>query len=114
MANKIIEALSPYRGIIKTITSDNGKEFAHFKKIEKALKIRFYFAEPYSSWQRGANENFNGLVRQYYPKKTNFEQLNLNEINRIEKELNRRPRKRLGYRTPKEEFILLTKVAFAA
>lgn len=115
VADKIIKALKPYRGILKTITSDNGKEFADFKKIEKALNIRFYFAEPYSSWQRGANENFNGLVRQYYPKKTNFEQLSQSEINRIEKELNQRPRKRLEYRTPKEEFIFLTKkVAFAA
>ena len=114
VSRAIINALRRYKGIIKTITSDNGKEFADFKTIEKELGIKFYFADPYSSWQRGANENFNGLVRQYYPKKTNFELLTKKEVKKVEKEINERPRKRLGYRTPIEKFYLLTKVAFAA
>ncbi|MBK8698560.1 MAG: IS30 family transposase [Saprospiraceae bacterium] len=71
--------------------------------------MRFYFAEPYSSWQRGTNENFNGLARQYYPKNTKFEQLSQIEINRIEKELSQRPKKRLWYRSSKEEFNLFNK-----
>lgn len=111
----IIKALEPYKRMIHTITSDNGKEFANFKMIEDRLEVEFFFADPYSSWQRGSNENLNGLIRQYFPKKTNFESLTWREVKHVEKMLNNRPRKRLGYRTPNEEFILLTKkVAFAA
>jgi transposase, IS30 family len=104
VANKIIEALTPYKEIIKTITSDNGKEFGCHKKISEKLEVDFYFAEPYSSWQRGANENLNGLIRQYFPKKTNFEELTWREVKFVQKQLNSRPRKRLGYETPKNEF----------
>ena len=115
VAKIIIKALEPYMKMIHTITSDNGKEFADFKMIEEKLDIEFYFADPYSSWQRGSNENLNGLIRQYFPKKTNFESLTWSEVKYVEKMLNNRPRKRLGYRTPNEEFIFLTKkVAFAA
>lgn len=114
IAKAIIKELQPLKKYIHTITSDNGKEFAEHAYISKKLGIDYYFAEPYSSWQRGANENFNGLVRQYYPKKTNFEQLTWREIKDVEKQLNQRPRKRLGFNTPLEEINLLTKVAFAA
>jgi transposase, IS30 family len=114
IAKAIIKELMPLKNYIHTITSDNGKEFAEHKLISEKLGIDFYFAEPYSSWQRGANENFNGLVRQYYPKKTNFEQLTQKEIRNVEKQLNGRPRKRLEFRSPQEEFFLITKVAFAA
>ena len=114
VAKAIVKALMPYKAILHTITSDNGKEFSEHQYISEKLGIDFYFAEPYSSWQRGANENLNGLVRQYFPKKSSFEELTWREVKRVENELNKRPRKRLNYETPKNEFKLLTKVAFAA
>jgi transposase, IS30 family len=114
VAKAIVSELRPFKQYMHTITSDNGKEFAEHKYISEKLNIDFYFAEPYSSWQRGANENFNGLVRQYFPKKTSFEELTWKEVKFVERQLNQRPRKRLGYNSPKEEINLLTKVAFAA
>jgi len=79
---------------IHTITSDNGKEFANHKAIAQLLNIDFFFAKPYHSWQRGANENLNGLVRQYFPKKTNFEFIEQKKIDKTVDKLNNRPRKR--------------------
>ena len=73
---KTIELLEPWMPFIHTITSDNGKEFANHKAIAQLLNIDFFFAKPYHSWQRGANENLNGLVRQYFPKKLNLNLLN--------------------------------------
>ena len=114
VAEAIIQALLPYQDICKTITSDNGKEFSEHEYISKKLGIDFYFADPYSSWQRGANENYNGLLRQYFPKKTSFENITWREVRKAEKLLNNRPRKRLGYKNPAEVINSLTKVAFAA
>lgn len=114
VAKKIVEMLTPYKAICKTITSDNGKEFAEHCYVSSKLGIDFYFADPYSSWQRGANENYNGLLRQYFPKKTNFNNISWQEIKRVERLLNNRPRKRLEYKTPIEVINSLTKVAFAA
>ena len=114
VSKQIVKALKGERGKIHTITSDNGKKFSEHEYISKRLGIEFYFADPYSSWQRGSNENLNGLVRQYFPKKTNFEKLSWRDIKYVENQLNNRPRKRYGFKTPKEEFNLLTKVAFAA
>ena len=114
VAKAIIQALMPYKNHLHTITSDNGKEFSEHQYISEKLGIEFYFAEPYSSWQRGANENLNGLIRQYFPKKTSFEEMSWREIKKVENELNKRPRKRLNYKTQKEEFNLLTKVEYAA
>ena len=114
IAKSIVKALEPFKPYLHTITSDNGKEFAEHKYISEKLNIDYYFAEPYSSWQRGANENFNGLLRQYFPKKSSFVELTWREVKIVEKELNNRPRKRLGYNTPEEEIIFLTKVAFVA
>src|SRR5690554_4531410 len=101
---KAIELLDDWKPFIHTITSDNGKEFANHKEIAQALDIDYYFAKPYHSWERGANENLNGLVRQYFPKKTNFENINKQGIERVIKILNNRPRKRFGfgYKNPNE------------
>jgi len=102
LALKTIETLEPFKNLIHTITADNGKEFASHKDISKALGIDFYFARPYHSWERGANENMNGLVRQYFRKGTSFEDITDNDIERVQNQLNSRPRKKLSYLTPKE------------
>lgn len=94
-----------------TITADNGKEFANHKKISKALGLDFYFAHPYSSWERGTNENTNGLIRQYLPKGTEFKAVNDETCDFIMNRLNNRPRKCLGYRTPKQVFEEFLKAA---
>ncbi len=88
----------------KTITADNGTEFHDFASIEAETGVRFYFATPYHSWERGTNENFNGLLRQYLPKRTSMAHLTQRHCDAIAKDLNSRPRKRLGYRTPQECF----------
>jgi IS30 family transposase len=86
----------------KTLTVDNGKEFAQFKQLEKITGFSIYFADPYSAWQRGCNENTNGLIRQYLPKGTNFKNITNNDLAIIVKKLNHRPRKCLNYQTPHE------------
>ena len=101
----LIEMLHPLKEITKTITSDNGKEFAYHKQVSEALATDFYFAHPYSSWERGLNEHTNGLIRQYLPKKTDFTQVSKDEIITIQDKLNHRPRKVLNYRTPYEVFF---------
>jgi len=85
-----------------SITSDNGKEFAAHLKIAHALQTDFYFAHPYCPWERGTNENTNGLVRQYFPKKSKFAELTAHQVEAVMNKLNHRPRKALGYRTPHE------------
>jgi len=104
LANKTIETLSLHTNWIKTITGDNGKEFACHELISKGLNIDFYFARPYHSWERGANENTNGLIRQYFPKKTSFDKINDDDIQRVQDILNNRPRKSLKFLTPIEFF----------
>lgn len=110
LADKTIEILKPYQEVLYTITSDNGKEFSSHQKISKALECDFYFAKPYHSWQRGSNENLNGLIRQYIPKKTDFRTLSEEFIQWVEDELNNRPRKRLEFYSPNQ--IVNQKVAF--
>lgn len=105
--NKTCELLQDFMPFIQTITSDNGKEFANHAKISEILEIDFYFAKPYHSWQRGANENLNGLVRQYFPKDHDFSKITIDEIIEVQYILNNRPRKRLGYKTPNEVFAEL-------
>ena len=100
--------LKPLKKHVKTITTDNGKEFAAHKKIAKTLNAEFYFARPYHSWERGLNENTNGLVRQFFPKGTDFTKLTHEEVRNVEKNLNNRPRKLLQFRTPNEKFLHLT------
>jgi IS30 family transposase len=101
----LVTMLTPLKPITKTITSDNGKEFAYHKEVSEALNTSFYFAHPYSSWERGLNEHTNGLIRQYLPKKTDFTQISKEEIITIQNKLNHRPRKVLNYRTPYEVFF---------
>ncbi|MCF6200457.1 MAG: IS30 family transposase [Hyphomicrobiaceae bacterium] len=96
--------LWPIAEHIKTITFDNGKEFAGHARIDKMLGSSTYFAKPYHSWQRGLNEHTNGLVRQYFPKGTDFSKLTPGEVQKVEDKLNNRPRKILNYKTPREVF----------
>ena len=96
----ILKLLKPYKNTIKSITSDNGGEFAGHETIAAQLDIDYYFANPYSSWERGTVENSNGLLRQYYPKNTNFLKTDPNNLILQTQKLNRRPRKTLGYQTP--------------
>jgi IS30 family transposase len=86
----------------RTMTFDNGTEFAQHAKLSRHLQMAVYFAKPYCAWQRGTNENTNGLVRQYFPKGTDFQTITHQEVARVEKLLNERPRRRHGYRTPAE------------
>jgi IS30 family transposase len=102
---KIITALlKPMEQISHTITLDNGKEFSAHEEIAKFLNLTIYFAHPYSSWERGFNENTNGLIRQYIPKGSSFEGITSTRIKFIEDRLNNRPRKSLGYWTPNEVY----------
>lgn len=109
LADAVIAAFKPYREFLHTVTSDNGKEFAGHARIARELEVGYYFAHPYHSWERGANENMNGLIRQYLPKGTSFEGLTREEVKRIEWKLNNRPRKRLGFLTPLEYISLQVK-----
>lgn len=90
---------------VKTITSDNGREFAHHQQIAQSLQADFYFAHPYHSWERGVNENTNGLVRQYFPKRSDFAALTEVKLDHVMQRLNNRPRKTLSYKTPNEVFF---------
>jgi len=90
--------------VFKTITTDNGLEFACHKQVEKIAKAKFYFANPCCSWQRGTNENTNGLIREFFPKGFNFSNTPQDEVDRVVELINNRPRKRLEYKTPKEIF----------
>jgi len=101
----LIEMIMPLKNITHTITSDNGKEFAHHKQVSAALDADFYFANPYHSWERGLNEHTNGLIRQYLPKKSVFIGVSKEEIIMIQNRLNHRPRKVLNYKTPYEVFF---------
>ena len=103
--------LLPLKEIVHTITSDNGKEFAMHEETANILKTDFYFAHPYASYERGLNENTNGLIRQYFPKDRDFRTITDEEIIMAMKKLNNRPRKTLGYLTPNEVFFENYKVA---
>lgn len=105
MAKAIVQLLRPYKDNVLTITADNGKEFTHHKKISKNLKAAVYFAHPYHAWERGLNENTNGLLRQYFPKKMDFRKIDDKSIDHAMERLNNRPRKTLGFATPNEIFL---------
>lgn len=95
-----IALLRPLKDIVHTITADNGKEFAYHEKISSALSADIYFSHPYSSWERGLNENTNGLLRQYFPKNTDLKKVTQMEVRKAVRRLNSRPRKGLGFKTP--------------
>jgi IS30 family transposase len=97
---RVIELIVAHPGLFKTITVDNGPEFHGYKEIERATGVTVYFANPYCSWERGTNENTNGLIRQYLPKRTSMRQITQARCNTIASSLNNRPRKRHGFRTP--------------
>lgn len=103
--------LLPLKHIVHTITSDNGKEFAAHEELAKALDTDFYFAHPYASYERGLNENTNGLIRQYFPKDRDFNTITDKELICVMKKLNNRPRKTLGFLTPNEVLFEKEKVA---
>ncbi|MEL0660631.1 IS30 family transposase [Psychromonas arctica] len=94
-----IALLKPFEGAIFTITADNGKEFAHNEVMTEYLKCEVYFADPYCSWQPGLNENTNGILRQYWPKSTDFKNVSQSEVEDVIVKLNDRPRKKLNYKT---------------
>ncbi len=100
----IIAMLEPYREQLHTLTFDNGKEFAFHEQIANALNVETYFAHPYHSWERGLNENHNGLIRQYLPKDQPLDKVTRKQVVDIQNRLNQRPRKLLGYRTPEEVY----------
>jgi IS30 family transposase len=104
VASETIRILEEFKERIHTITSDNGLEFANHKDISTTLGCDYYFCHPYSSWERGLNEYTNGLIRQYIPKGTSFENITPEYIKMIENKLNNRPRKSLNWRTPNEVF----------
>ena len=104
-AKAIIRALKSAKHQVHTITMDNGKEFYRHTKVAKALKAETYFCRPYHSWEKGSNENTNGLIRQYFPKKTDFREFSHQKIRQVQDLLNNRPRKILGYETPNTLFF---------
>lgn len=108
---KAIIACLDWVPVVETLTNDNGKEFAEHKTVSSALATNLYFAHPYSSWERGTNENTNGLIRQYLPKERNLTTLTTKEELMIMDRLNLRPRKCLGFLTPFEVFFGLHSVA---
>ena len=104
LARTVIHLLSPFKEHVKSITTDNGTEFACHEMIGKSLGVTICFADPYASWQKGAIENANGLIRQYVPKTETFEHVSHQQITKYSKRINIRPRKKLEFKTPHECF----------
>lgn len=102
--NATIEKFRPFKKKVKTVTYDNGCEFVKHEEVNKKVGCESYFAQPYHSWERGLNEHTNGLVRQFFPKKTNLRLVTDMEVEKVQDLLNNRPRKSLNYKTPAEIF----------
>ncbi|MBM3192077.1 MAG: IS30 family transposase [Chlamydiae bacterium] len=109
VGNAVILALKPIREHVHTLTADNGKEFAKHLIIGEALGAQMFFATPYHSWERGLNEHTNGLVRQYFPKAMQFDEISEKVLQEVESALNNRPRKILSFETPAEAFARMTR-----
>lgn len=105
LAKTVVRLLTPYIGHIRSITTDNGSEFAEHKTIAKKLHTTVFFTHPYSAWEKGAIENYNMLLRQYIPKKADFNDYSEQQIKTFQKEINERPREKLNFATPKREFF---------
>jgi len=103
----IVTGLTLHKDRVYTLIYDNGKELTEHEQIAKALEVEIYFAHPYSSWERGLNENTNGLIRQYFPKGRELTDVVQEEIEHAMDRLNHRPRKTLEFRTPYEVFFSL-------
>lgn len=115
VATAVIGLLKPLGLPLHTLTSDNGKGFALHETIAQALKVRFFFAHPYASWERGLNENINGLIRQYFPKQRRFATITEEEVQSVMTKLNNRLRKALGFQTPNQVcFGITPSVALAS
>lgn len=115
VSNAIVDELQDWMPYLHTITADNGKEFAAHKYVAEQLNIDHYFAKPYHSWERGSNENLNGLIRQYFKKSSDFSLLTNKRIKEVEDKLNNRPRKRFNYENPTfvmNQLLFNQKVAF--
>jgi IS30 family transposase len=111
VAEAMARLLEPLAPRVHTITSDNGREFARHQHLAAKLEADFYFAHPYASWERGLNENTNGLVRQYFPKGSDFTTITDEDVERVMQRLNHRPRKTLGFTTPHQVFYQPSSVA---
>lgn len=105
VTDAICTSLRPHQDRVTTLTYDNGKEFAYHEEISENLKADGFFAHPYHSWERGLNENTNGLIRQYIPKRKDMDELSNQDISKIIKKINNRPRKCLGFKTPNQVFL---------
>ncbi len=105
---QVCKLLLPVKDKVRTLTSDHGREFADHKRIADTLQLKFYFAHPYAAWERGTNENTNGLLRQYFPKKSDFKTISNKKIAQTMSKLNFRPRKTLRFKTPFEVFFHTT------
>jgi IS30 family transposase len=103
-AQRTIELVRKHPAKFQTITADNGTEFHSYKQVEQATGVEFFFATPHHSWERGTNENTNGLIRQYLPKRTSMAHVTQRDCNAIATKLNARPRKRYDYQTPEDRF----------
>jgi IS30 family transposase len=104
----VISLLSPFANQVHTITGDNGKEFAKHEQVAEALQAKFFFAHPYAAWERGTSENTNGLIRQYFPKDTDFTKITDAQVVFVANKLNHRPRKCLAFYTPFEVHLRYT------
>ena len=102
LSRRTIQLIQRQPRPVRTVTADNGTEFHGYADIERTTEARFYFATPHHAWERGTNENTNGLIRQYLPKRQSMASITQYDCNDIARKLNRRPRKRLGFRTPQE------------
>ena len=102
LSRRTIQLILRQPKAVRTITADNGTEFHRYADIERITDTHFYFATPHHAWERGTNENTNGLIRQYLPKRQSMASITQHDCNHVARKLNRRPRKRLGYKTPEE------------
>ena len=105
VAAAVIRLLRPYKKYVHTITTDNGIEFMDHEKICKALECTVFFADPYCSGQKGGVENINKIFREYFPKGTDFREVDQEDLDKVQYQINERPRKKLGFSTPKKEFF---------